>query len=230
MVESSLPPEIQNLRLRYDELIRGVKSRSPKLKLKFYPCAPKNIPVVYSERGKENLMITAAFHGDEPSGTQACFEFIKFLSENELPYDFTLFPIVNTYGYLKNSRLNTNRKDLNRGFARVEEDEVVALVEEILDKRPKAVLDLHNTNFLTPYTKEGKGYLTTPPYDPAIELALEIKEHLYKRGFSDLIRENMKEKYFLAGIDERNYKKVSAGVFILERSNVNFSAFLVKLE
>jgi len=74
---------------------------------------------VYIYRGKSDgpvLLITAGLHGDELNGVEIIRRLI--VSREVIPSVGTilLIPIVNIYGFLNNSRLMPDGRDLNRSF------------------------------------------------------------------------------------------------------------------
>ncbi len=178
---------------------------------------------------KQSLMFIAGIHGDEPTGTEACRWFIR----NVMKYDFTfvLFPLVNTYGCDYNTRENIHHRDVTRDFLDIEEYETLALKNAIEKFSPKFILDLHNTNFLTAYTKNPRGYLQPANDNESIEAALYIKEYLDRQGLSNLIREDMLPECFLNPSEgkHRHYRKIDGGVFVRHKGETGFKEYTSKL-
>jgi len=89
------------------------------------------------------IYISAGIHGDEPAGTEGCIAWaeknVRALSR--LP--FLIFPCLNPWGLINNSRNDDLRRDLNRMF---QHDEIPSLREQKLIIKPyrfALVLALH---------------------------------------------------------------------------------------
>jgi len=75
-------------------------------------------PVVMLSRGRGGFFISAGIHGDEPAGCEAlaCWaeQEEKFLSATEC----SIFPCLNPWGLIYNSRFDSRGRDLNRCYDR----------------------------------------------------------------------------------------------------------------
>lgn len=72
--------------------------------------------VVHGQRAGPVLLITAALHGDEINGVEICRRLLKISRLNRLRGTLVVVPIVNTYGFVQQSRYLPDRRDLNRSF------------------------------------------------------------------------------------------------------------------
>lgn len=72
--------------------------------------------VVHGRLDGPILLITAALHGDEINGVEICRRLLKVPRLNRLRGTLIVVPIVNTYGFVQQSRYLPDRRDLNRSF------------------------------------------------------------------------------------------------------------------
>ncbi|MFQ6050955.1 MAG: hypothetical protein ACE5K4_04610 [Candidatus Hydrothermarchaeota archaeon] len=228
MGDNDIPERIKRLLITYDDLVSELKEFSG-LNLDFYPSLPKDIPVVRIGNSNKVIMFVARIHGDEPTGTEACRWFIRSKEPNDFAY--VLFPLVNTYGCEYNKRENIHNIDITRDFMVSKEFETLALKNAIEKFKPRFILDLHNTNFLTPLSKNPRGYLQPANDNESIRAALQIKSYLDKHGLSNLIRKDMLPECFLnpKGGKHTNYKKIDDGVFVRYKGETGFKEYTMKL-
>lgn len=80
--------------------------------------APMNIPleVIRGEKEGPILFVSAAIHGDEVNGTEACHRLLRSASLKNIRGTLIVAPIVNIYGFNNKSRYLPDRRDLNRCF------------------------------------------------------------------------------------------------------------------
>lgn len=220
-----LPDEITSLVVSYAEFVEEMRS-SPDLKLEFLPSTPKDIPLVRIGHSGPTIMLIAGVHGDEPTGTVACRRFMKHAGRYH--HHFVIFPILNTYGYEHSTRMNASGKD-PEWFLNPEERETIVLRDAILSFMPCAILDLHDTNFLTPRSKNPKGYILSAKDERSMSMAVSIRDYLEERGFSDIIREDMRPEYFLKPSTCVQYEKVCRGVFTRNEPAEGFKSFVLRL-
>ncbi|SRR5581483_2704378 len=72
------------------------------------------------------IYISAGIHGDEPGGTEACITWAEQNSETLASLPLLIFPCLNPWGLINNSRNDDQRRDLNRMF---QHDEIPVLRE-----------------------------------------------------------------------------------------------------
>ncbi|HSG51967.1 MAG TPA: succinylglutamate desuccinylase/aspartoacylase family protein [Rheinheimera sp.] len=72
--------------------------------------------VIHGRQDGPTLLITAALHGDEINGVEVCRRLLKLPRINQLKGTLIVVPIVNTYGFVQQSRYLPDRRDLNRSF------------------------------------------------------------------------------------------------------------------
>lgn len=72
--------------------------------------------VIHGRQDGPTLLITAALHGDEINGVEICRRLLKLPRINQLKGTLIVVPIVNTYGFVQQSRYLPDRRDLNRSF------------------------------------------------------------------------------------------------------------------
>ncbi|MDX1676251.1 succinylglutamate desuccinylase/aspartoacylase family protein [Arsukibacterium sp.] len=72
--------------------------------------------VIHGRQDGPVLLITAALHGDEINGVEICRRLLKLPRLNRIKGTLVVVPIVNTYGFVQQSRYLPDRRDLNRSF------------------------------------------------------------------------------------------------------------------
>ena len=72
--------------------------------------------VVHGKRPGPVLLITSALHCDEINGVEICRRLLKWPKLGQLKGTLVVVPIVNTYGFVQQSRYLPDRRDLNRSF------------------------------------------------------------------------------------------------------------------
>lgn len=72
--------------------------------------------VIHGRKPGPTLLVTAALHGDEINGVEICRRLLKMPRLNQLKGTLIVVPIVNTYGFVQQSRYLPDRRDLNRSF------------------------------------------------------------------------------------------------------------------
>jgi len=104
------------------------------------------IPTVHTF-GPENgqtLFILGSVHGNEPSGTKACYHLIDYLKGKQLDKRVIIMPMPNPIGYYLDSRyqLKPFNRDLNRNFSDGGLDRVSSTILEYVNKSD-FIVDLH---------------------------------------------------------------------------------------
>lgn len=95
--------------------------------------------------------VCTLLHGNEPSGTQAIFDYLK---SKEIPRFDTLFIIASVQAAssepLFSQRMQEGKRDLNRCFRAPYDDQqgliAKAIFDLIKDVKPECVIDIHNTS------------------------------------------------------------------------------------
>jgi hypothetical protein len=103
--------------------------------------------VIHGKRPGPVLLITAALHGDEINGVEICRRLLRLPRLNNLKGTLVVVPIVNTYGFVQQSRYLPDRRDLNRSFPGSEKGSLGSrmawqFTDRIL-KKCTHVIDLH---------------------------------------------------------------------------------------
>lgn len=83
-----------------------------------YTQAPVSMPihVVHGRRPGPRLFVTAALHGDEINGVEIIRRLLQHRGLDHLCGTLLAVPVVNVYGYIRQSRYLPDRRDLNRSF------------------------------------------------------------------------------------------------------------------
>ena len=83
-----------------------------------YTQAPVSMPmhVVHGRRPGPRLFVTAALHGDEINGVEIIRRLLQHHGLDHLHGTLLAVPVVNVYGYIRQSRYLPDRRDLNRSF------------------------------------------------------------------------------------------------------------------
>jgi hypothetical protein len=71
---------------------------------------------VHGRRPGPRLFITAALHGDEINGVEVIRRLLQNSALRQLRGTLIAVPVVNVYGYIRQSRYLPDRRDLNRSF------------------------------------------------------------------------------------------------------------------
>ncbi len=80
--------------------------------------APMNLPVhvIHGFRAGPVLFVSAAVHGDEVLGVEIIRRLMKTPALRRLRGTLLLVPVVNSYGFISQTRYLPDRRDLNRSF------------------------------------------------------------------------------------------------------------------
>lgn len=103
--------------------------------------------VIHGKKPGPVLLVTAALHGDEINGVEICRRLLKLPKLKQVRGTLVVVPIVNTYGFVQQSRYLPDRRDLNRSFPGSEKGSLGSrmawqFTERIL-KKCTHVIDLH---------------------------------------------------------------------------------------
>ena len=90
------------------------------------------------------LFILGSVHGNEPSGTNACYRLIDYLKDKELDIQIIIMPMPNPLGYYLDSRyqLKPFNRDINRNFSDVGKDRVSQIILNYV-RESDFIVDLH---------------------------------------------------------------------------------------
>jgi len=90
------------------------------------------------------LFILGSVHGNEPSGTNACYRLIDYLKDKELDIQVIIMPMPNPLGYYLDSRyqLKPFNRDINRNFSDVGKDRVSQIILNYV-RESDFIVDLH---------------------------------------------------------------------------------------
>ncbi|PZX12895.1 hypothetical protein LX81_03446 [Palleronia aestuarii] len=75
-----------------------------------------SVQVIHGRRPGPVLFVSAAVHGDEVIGVEIARRLLRAPQLDALRGTLLVVPIVNTFGFLNNSRYMPDRRDLNRSF------------------------------------------------------------------------------------------------------------------
>ncbi|WP_102106926.1 succinylglutamate desuccinylase/aspartoacylase family protein [Oceaniglobus roseus] len=75
-----------------------------------------SVQVIHGRRDGPTLFVSAAVHGDEVIGVEIARRLLRAPQLDSLRGTLMVVPIVNTFGFLNNSRYMPDRRDLNRVF------------------------------------------------------------------------------------------------------------------
>jgi len=74
------------------------------------------VHIMHGKKEGPVLFVSAAIHGDEILGAEIIRRLVSKLTVEKVRGTLLLIPIVNTYGFISNSRYLPDRRDLNRSF------------------------------------------------------------------------------------------------------------------
>ena len=75
-----------------------------------------SVQVIHGRREGPTLFVSAAVHGDEVIGVEIARRLLRAPQLEMIRGTLMVVPIVNTFGFLNNSRYMPDRRDLNRSF------------------------------------------------------------------------------------------------------------------
>jgi predicted deacylase len=103
--------------------------------------------VIRGRREGPCLFVSAAIHGDEINGVEIIRRLIRLAALKHLRGILIVVPVVNVYGFVRQSRYLPDRRDLNRSFPGSEKGSLAArlanaFLEEVVSKADYGI-DLH---------------------------------------------------------------------------------------
>lgn len=106
----------------------------------------------------KNILITGGVHGDEPAGVQTVLQFLARDNAELLKrFTFVVIPCVNPYGYVHDTRENSDGVDINRSFETEEVSEVAIVKKALGQTQFSLAIDFHEDYEATGfYLYEGK--------------------------------------------------------------------------
>jgi uncharacterized protein len=112
------PPSMANFRILGQEVLPGARARLEWTASQSFAGSEVISPVVviHGVRPGPVLCLTAAVHGDELNGVEIVRRITRRLSPEALSGTVIAVPIVNLFGFSRNSRYLPDRRDLNRFF------------------------------------------------------------------------------------------------------------------
>ncbi len=114
-----------------------------------YTQTPLDMPVevIHGRWQGPVLLVCAGIHGDELNGIEIIRRLRTLATLNRLHGTLVLVPVVNLFGFLRQSRYLPDRRDLNRGFPGSETGSVTARTANIFFRSVVArcthIIDLH---------------------------------------------------------------------------------------
>ncbi len=107
-----------------------------------------SVHVVHGRREGPTLFVSAAVHGDEIIGVEIARRLLRQPQLETLRGTLLVVPIVNTFGFLNNSRYMPDRRDLNRSFPGSESGSLAARLANLfmteIVARSDFGIDLHS--------------------------------------------------------------------------------------
>lgn len=105
------------------------------------------VHVIHGKKEGPRLFVSAAIHGDEIIGTEIIRRLMKLKKIRKLKGTLIAVPVVNVYGFLKQSRYSPDRRDLNRYFPGSEKGSLTSqladiFIDEIVNNSTHGI-DLH---------------------------------------------------------------------------------------
>lgn len=114
-----------------------------------YTTTPVFMPVhvIQGRQPGPRLFVTASVHGDEINGVEIIRRLLMHKSLSRLRGTLLAVPVVNVYGYVRQSRYLPDRRDLNRSFPGSEKGSLAArlaatLISEVIEGSTHGI-DLH---------------------------------------------------------------------------------------
>jgi hypothetical protein len=109
------------------------------------------VDVVHGDREGPVLCLTAAIHGDELNGVEVVRQVMKTVTGEQLAGTVVAVPVVNLFGFSRNSRYLPDRRDLNRFFPGSPTGSIASRIAhsffEQLARHCDAIVDMHTGSF-----------------------------------------------------------------------------------
>lgn len=98
---------------------------------------------VSKDKGK-TIFILGSVHGNEPSGTKACYHLMNYLKKYPPKHKVIIMPMPNPIGYYLDSRyqLKPFNRDINRNFSDEGKDRISKIILEYV-RASDFIVDLH---------------------------------------------------------------------------------------
>ena len=92
----------------------------------------------------KTIFILGSVHGNEPSGTKACYHLMDYLKNNPPKNKVMIMPMPNPLGYYLDSRYQMKpfNRDINRNFDDVGKDRISSIILDYV-KKADFIVDLH---------------------------------------------------------------------------------------
>lgn len=107
-----------------------------------------SVHVVHGAKPGPTMFVSAAVHGDEVMGVEVARRLLQLPQLNKLHGTLLIVPIVNTFGFINQSRYLPDRRDLNRSFPGSEKGSLAARLAHIfmceIVERSDFGIDLHS--------------------------------------------------------------------------------------
>ena len=109
----------------------------------FYTPSVYTYGSVSKDKGK-TIFILGSVHGNEPSGTKACYRLMNYLKKYPPKHKVIIMPMPNPIGYYLDTRyqLKPFNRDINRNFSDVGKDRVSSIILDYV-KDSDFIVDLH---------------------------------------------------------------------------------------
>lgn len=110
-----------------------------------------------NDRVNPSVYLSAGIHGDEPAGTESLLAWAVQKKDILTQVSILIYPCLNPWGLVENSRLNQQGKDLNRQWDKKEFHHIVDIIDRTRPHRFALAVNLHED-----YDANGI-YLYEPP-------------------------------------------------------------------
>jgi uncharacterized protein len=105
------------------------------------------VHVVHGAKDGPVFFVSGVVHGDEIQGVEIIRRLLKFLAPEKLAGTLLAVPIVNSFGFLNQSRYMPDRRDLNRSFPGSDQGSLASLLADLFFRevvlRSKYGVDYH---------------------------------------------------------------------------------------
>lgn len=157
----------------------GEQTRVDLLLPNLYTTTPVFMPVhvIHGRRAGPRLFVTAAIHGDEINGVEIIRRLLRHQALRHLRGTLLAVPVVNVYGYVRQSRYLPDRRDLNRSFPGSEKGSLAArlaatLISEVIEGSTHGI-DLHTAAIHRENLPQIRATLSASEAMPAFARAFE---------------------------------------------------------
>lgn len=144
-------------------LITSLKKQEIKITVEGFSPEGKPIHSIELGSGEKKVLMWSQMHGNESTSTKALFDFINYLTSDNVKaksmldeITLKIVPMLNPDGAERYSRTNANKIDLNRDAQKQSQEEIKVLFKVFKKFKPSFCLNLHDQRTIFAAGKNNK--------------------------------------------------------------------------